>query len=255
MFSVKQELEFNAAFIKEMIQSTSAEMDHWQEINAGYTNNVEKMVKYWNNPDWRPAHVVTMMAWTKKAIEYLQNRLQQTELKLKELDSERLPAEWATLRFQHGKILGQMNDIQVSKTRLLCHDLKNRLLGAQDDFDKPPNRAVFKNGSKVAKKSHGKVKLTFKNIDLTIKAHFRSRKWRPDRSIAKNWQNFCIKQLISVTEMDSKSTSTRTLVSTFVPVNLKMCMNTSKLKILRHQVTTSISSPKLKRNHQLMHHR
>ena len=148
MFSSKQELEFNIAFLQEMVQSTKGDLKQWQDINDDYVNNVEKMTKNWNNPDWKPSHVVTMMAWTRKAIELLNNRLQQNELKLKELDSERLPAEWAVLRFQQSKIMGQMNEIQRAKTGMLCHDLRDKLLGTQDDFQVSFGRLAKQAGSK-----------------------------------------------------------------------------------------------------------
>ena len=252
MFSQKQELEFNVAFLAEMIQSTSAENDQWQEINSGYFNNVDKMAKFWNNPDWRPAHVVTMMAWTKKAVELLKNKLQQNELKLKELDSKRLPAEWAVLRFQQEKILHQMNDIQTSKTRLLCCDLKNRLLGPQDEFDSPPKRAVLKNGSKMMKKR--KVSLCHVPI-IRGNSYFRSKNQHLVVSVAKFWQNFCKEPRTFVTEMDSKTTSQKTLAFQFVQENWRMYTNTSKLRTLHHPVMKMVSKPKSRPNQRMRHRR
>jgi len=152
MFSEKQELVFNVAFLQEMVKAKNEELKQWQDINNSYASNVEAMAKNWSNPDWKPSNVVTMMAWTKKAIELLQNRLQQNELKLKELNSDRLPAEWAVLRFQQGKIMAQMNEIQRAKTGMLCHDLRDRLLGPQDDFQSPFKRLAKQAGTKKVKK-------------------------------------------------------------------------------------------------------
>ena len=157
MFSKKQELEYNVAFLKEMIQSSGEDLNHWQSVNEGYQNDVDKIVKQWTNFDGKPTHALTMMAWTKKAIELLKNRLQQNELKLKELDSERSPAEWAVLGFQQSKILVKMEEINIPKTRMLCRDLNERLIGPQYDFKKSPPRAVKGNGSQKPPKLPKKV--------------------------------------------------------------------------------------------------
>ena len=132
MFTANQELEFNIAFLNQMVLKTKEDIEMWQKLQLETDSN---KIRKWSDPEMRPSNVVTMVAWTKQLLALLENRIQQNELKQKELlTSEPIPAEWAILRFHQGQIMTKMNDIHFVKTRTACHDLKDKLLGPQHDF-------------------------------------------------------------------------------------------------------------------------
>ena len=161
MFTPSQELEFNVAFIQQMLEDARLELDNWilmkEPVSAFQT------AKSWTDADRKPSNVVTMIAWTEQWIELLINRLQQNKLKQKELYEEQFPSEWAVLRFHQAKILGKMNDIHLTKTRLACHDLHGKLLGFQQDFmstnrELSPSKMKL-DSSKKTKRKDGKVSI------------------------------------------------------------------------------------------------
>ena len=155
-----QELEFNVAFLQEMSKQTQLEIDQWKTVDL--TPAAVENSSTWNDPEKRPSNVVTMVAWSKHLLDLFENRIQQNKLKQKELiESEKFPAEWAVLRFQQGQILMKMQNINHLKTQTAIHDLKDRLLGFQNDFDTHSNRKLMKPAkscsSKKTKKVSGKV--------------------------------------------------------------------------------------------------
>ena len=157
MFSAEQELEFNVAYLEQMVIQANSDIESWQKLKE---ENDGDHVK-WTDHERRPPHVVIMHAWTKQFVGLLDNRIQQNKLKQKEmLEMVRLPAEWAVLRFQQNQILSKMNDIHMCKTRMACKDLKEKLLGPQQEFGTDTDRGVKKSKSKPTKnKSYGKVKI------------------------------------------------------------------------------------------------
>lgn len=156
MFTPMQELEFNIAFLGQMVIQANEDIESWQALKK---ENETALVR-WTDHDRRPPHVVTMLAWTKQFLELLQNRIQQNKLTQRELtEAAMFPAEWAILRFQQSNILSKMEDIQMCKTRKACNDLKNKLLGQQSNFES--SNRIEKKPKKSSTKSFGKVKLNF----------------------------------------------------------------------------------------------
>ena len=152
MFSVEQELEFNAAFLDQMVVQARSDIESWQKLKD--ENETTIMVK-WTDHQKRPSHVVSMLAWTKRFLELLENRIQQNQLKQRELkEAVRFPAEWAVLWFQQDQILERMRDVLMCETRMACKDLKEKLLGDQPPFD----RTERKPRTKPKKPSQGKVR-------------------------------------------------------------------------------------------------
>ena len=158
MFSQKQELEFNVAFIQQMLEDANQELEQWK-LMQGNGGAFQAKIS-WADPERNPAQVVKKVAWTEQFIELLINRLQQNKLKQKELETEACPAEWAVLRFHQAKILAKMNDINQNKTRLACHDLRDKLLGYQHDFmmsNRELSQKLSKKASSPTKRKEGKV--------------------------------------------------------------------------------------------------
>ena len=131
MFSESQQLVFNIAFLNQMVQKTHGQVQFWKDLRNAH--GMDEKLQDWSDPERKPSHVIIMLAWSIQLLELLDNRIQQQELKQKELtENQQLPADWAVLHFKQIEILAKMNNIQAVKTRAICHEIKDKLLGTQN---------------------------------------------------------------------------------------------------------------------------
>ena len=149
MFSETQELEFNIAFLDQMVSKTHGQVNFWNDLKNAHA--MEENFQNWANQERKPSNVITMHAWSLQLLELLEIWIQQNKLKLKELsENQKLPSDWAVLRFKRDEILAKMNDMHAVRTRSICREIKDKLLGSQHDFQGENNRWAEKRCKRVA---------------------------------------------------------------------------------------------------------
>lgn len=133
MFTEKQQLEFNQAFIQRVVRSTDGEIERIKNVLENV--NDEQATVDWRTNPMRPQQLVASLAWNRQFKLLMSVRLTQLELQDKMLSTgNTFPTEWANIEFEQKESMAKLKTIDVGKTRSMLDDITDCLLGPKQDF-------------------------------------------------------------------------------------------------------------------------
>ena len=154
MFTTKEELEFNKAFVLKAIQAADVEIEQLkvqvEDVKLGESD--------WNTSRKRPACMVTELTWNRQFKVLLSVRMRQYQLQEKELETGNVfPAEWADIEFEQKEAVKLLRHLDLCKTRTACGEISECLQGPKQNFW-PINAGGKKAGGKSAAKAFKPVR-------------------------------------------------------------------------------------------------
>ena len=136
MFTEKQQLEFNQAFVLRAVQSADKEIERLkllvQEISEA------DPITEWNESNKRPSHVVSNLAWNRQLKVLLSVRMKQYQLQEKMLETGNVfPTEWADIEFEQKEAVKILRNLDLVKTRQALDGITDCLMGPKQQFFAP----------------------------------------------------------------------------------------------------------------------
>ena len=149
MFTTKDEIEFNKAFVLKAIQAADAEIEQLKlqvdEVKIGESD--------WNTGRKRPLCMVNELAWNRQFKVLLSVRMRQYQLQEKELETGNVfPTEWAEVEFEQKEAVKLLRHLDLAKTRTACGEIADCLQGPNQNF-----WPTSTGGKKTGGKSPGKM--------------------------------------------------------------------------------------------------
>lgn len=133
MFTEKQEIEFNQAFIQRVVKSTDEEIERIKTVLENVSD--EHATVDWRTNPIRPQQLVASLAWNRQLKLLMSVRLSQLELQDKMLTTGKsFPTEWANIEFEQKEAMAKLRSIDLGKTRSTLDDITDCLLGPKQDF-------------------------------------------------------------------------------------------------------------------------
>ena len=133
MFTEKQQIEFNQAFIQRVVKSTDEEIERIKTVLENVSD--EHATVDWRTNPIRPQQLVASLAWNRQLKLLMSVRLSQWELQDKMLTTgNSFPTEWANIEFEQKEAMAKLRSIDLGKTRSTLDDITDCLLGPKQDF-------------------------------------------------------------------------------------------------------------------------